>query len=104
MAESRLSGETAAAAVKSFSFATVSLPIAWSLLTGSVTSGISGFLTGDLIVVTYMILTITSAKQIPCTAGFGEKSDCKVVYVIQLCSEWYKSRGTRQEQTLQHTA
>lgn len=81
MTESRLSGETAAAAVKSFSFATVSLPTAWSLLTASVTSGISGFLTGDLIVVTYMILTITSAKKAPCTAGFaeeGDESDCKV--------------------------
>ena len=55
-------GEAAAAAVRSFSFATVSLPIAWSLLTGSVTRGISGFLTGDLIVVTYMPASIISAR------------------------------------------
>ena len=50
--ESLVSDEAAAAAVKSFSLATVSLPIAWILLTGSVISGMSGFLTDDLIVVT----------------------------------------------------
>ncbi len=46
------SGEAAAAAVKFFSFATVSLPMAWILLTGSVISGMSGFWPDDLIVVT----------------------------------------------------
>lgn len=50
--ESLVSDEAAAAAVKSFSLATVSLPIAWSLLTASVISGMSGFFTDDLIVVT----------------------------------------------------
>jgi hypothetical protein len=47
-----VSGEAAAAAVKFFSFATVSLPMAWILLTGSVISGMSGFWPDDLIVVT----------------------------------------------------
>ncbi len=50
--ESPVSGEAAAAAVKFFSFATVSLPMAWILLTGSVISGMSGFWPDDLIVVT----------------------------------------------------
>jgi len=52
ISESPVSGEAAAAAVKFFSFATVSLPIAWILLTGSVINGMSGFFPDDLIVVT----------------------------------------------------